>query len=312
MLLTIVVPVYRVENYIRRCIDSVLCQINSSIEIILVDDGSPDNSGKICDDYASKYECIQVIHKTNGGLSSARNAGINEARGEYILFLDSDDWLFEGCLNQFLEIIQNYDADLIVGKAKVIDDQGNTFDKLNYTIRKGLYSSEEYISLLNKRKSYSACAPFTLCRTELIRKKNIRFLEGVVQEDELWTPTILLNAETVFFSDVYFYYNFVRNDSITHSTNKAVEGSDLLTVTRNVLELFQTHGIENAQALTDKMVFNYLRAICLVDRFENEKAIFTGRLLRKYAFFRTTKLKALLYSASPGFYLFVHKLVKGC
>ena len=91
MLLTIVVPVYRVENYIRRCIDSVLCQINSSIEIILVDDGSPDNSGKICDDYASKYECIQVIHKTNGGLSSARNAGINEARGEYILFLDSDD-----------------------------------------------------------------------------------------------------------------------------------------------------------------------------------------------------------------------------
>ena len=229
MLLTIVVPVYRVENYIRRCIDSVLCQINSSIEIILVDDGSPDNSGKICDDYASKYECIQVIHKTNGGLSSARNAGINEARGEYILFLDSDDWLFEGCLNQFLEIIQNYDADLIVGKAKVIDDQGNTFDKLNYTIRKGLYSSEEYISLLNKRKSYSACAPFTLCRTELIRKKNIRFLEGVVQEDELWTPTILLNAETVFFSDVYFYYNFVRNDSITHSTNKAVEGSDLLT-----------------------------------------------------------------------------------
>ena len=183
---------------------------------------------------------------------------------------------------------------------------------MNYTIRKGLYSSEEYISLLNKRKSYSACAPFTLCRTELIRKKNIRFLEGVVQEDELWTPTILLNAETVFFSDVYFYYNFVRNDSITHSTNKAVEGSDLLTVTRNVLELFQTHGIENAQALTDKMVFNYLRAICLVDRFENEKAIFTGRLLRKYAFFRTTKLKALLYSASPGFYLFVHKLVKGC
>ena len=90
---SIIVPVYKVEKYLRKCIDSIINQTLKDIEIILVDDGSPDNCGKICDEYAAKDTRIKVIHKENGGLSSARNAGMEVAEGEYIGFVDSDDWI---------------------------------------------------------------------------------------------------------------------------------------------------------------------------------------------------------------------------
>ncbi|MDY5641403.1 MAG: glycosyltransferase family 2 protein, partial [Candidatus Faecousia sp.] len=90
---SVVIPVYKVEPYLRRCVDSVLAQTLSDLEIILVDDGSPDHCPEICDEYALTHQNIQVIHKTNGGLASARNAGMRIAQGEYILFVDSDDWI---------------------------------------------------------------------------------------------------------------------------------------------------------------------------------------------------------------------------
>lgn len=91
--ISIIVPVYKVEPYLRKCVDSILAQTFTDFEVILVDDGSPDNSGKICDEYASKDSRVRVIHKKNGGLSSARNAGIDVARGKYLGFVDSDDYI---------------------------------------------------------------------------------------------------------------------------------------------------------------------------------------------------------------------------
>ena len=91
--LSIIVPVYKVEQYINKCIDSILNQTFTDFELILVDDGSPDNCGKICDEYAQKDERVRVIHKENGGVSSARNLGIDEAKGEYVSFIDPDDWI---------------------------------------------------------------------------------------------------------------------------------------------------------------------------------------------------------------------------
>ena len=97
---SVVIPVYKVEQYLRRCVDSVLAQTLSDLEIILVDDGSPDHCPEICDEYASKHENIRVIHKPNGGLASARNAGMKVATGQYLFFLDSDDWLDADGLEQ--------------------------------------------------------------------------------------------------------------------------------------------------------------------------------------------------------------------
>lgn len=112
---SVVVPIYKVEQYLGRCIESICRQSYSNLEIILVDDGSPDQCPKICDDYAKKDERIKVIHKANGGLSSARNAGIDIMSGEYVTYIDSDDFLAEDAIARWVEEIEKYQADIVVG-----------------------------------------------------------------------------------------------------------------------------------------------------------------------------------------------------
>lgn len=110
--ISIIVPVYKVEPYLRKCLDSILAQTFTNFEVILVDDGSPDNSGKICDEYAIKDSRVRVIHKENGGLSSARNAGIDIAQGKYLGFVDSDDYIAEDMYEVLYENLKFYDADI--------------------------------------------------------------------------------------------------------------------------------------------------------------------------------------------------------
>ncbi len=112
--ISIIVPVYKVEPYLRKCVDSILAQTFTDFEVILVDDGSPDNSGKICDEYASKDSRVRVIHKENGGLSSARNAGIDVARGKYLGFVDSDDYIEKDMYELLYDNIVKEQADLSI------------------------------------------------------------------------------------------------------------------------------------------------------------------------------------------------------
>ena len=107
--ISVIVPVYKVEKYIRKCIDSILNQTYQNIEVILVDDGSPDNCGKICDEYAYLDKRVRVIHKKNGGLGSARNVGLGLAKGQYIMFVDSDDYLTKDSIGTVLKAIVDYD-----------------------------------------------------------------------------------------------------------------------------------------------------------------------------------------------------------
>lgn len=113
-LISIIIPVYKVEKYLEKCIESVLKQTYTNLQIILVDDGSPDNCGKICDEYAKKDSRIEVIHKINGGLSDARNVGINRANGRYIGFVDSDDYIKEDMYEKLINLIKEYDADISI------------------------------------------------------------------------------------------------------------------------------------------------------------------------------------------------------
>lgn len=117
--ISVIIPVYRVEKTLRQCVDSVLCQTYRDFEVILVDDGSPDSCGAICDEYA-EHDNVVVIHKENGGLSDARNAGLSKARGDYVMFLDSDDYLSQDCL----ETLQGRDADMVIGSIVVLHEDG--------------------------------------------------------------------------------------------------------------------------------------------------------------------------------------------
>lgn len=124
-MISVVVPVYKVEKYLERCINSVLSQSYKDLEVILVDDGSPDKCGKICDEYAKKDDRVKVIHKENGGQSSARNIGIQEAKGQYISFIDSDDYLEKNAYETLIKVATTTNADITEGGVQSIPSLEN-------------------------------------------------------------------------------------------------------------------------------------------------------------------------------------------
>ena len=145
-MISIVVPVYKVEKYLNRCVDSILNQTYTDFECILVDDGSPDKCGQICDEYAELDKRIRVIHKENGGLSDARNVGIDAAKGEYILFVDSDDWIHPQLIELTLKIIIKEKADVVSYDYKKVNNAGNLpFYDVDEEIGKVTTYSREYI-----------------------------------------------------------------------------------------------------------------------------------------------------------------------
>lgn len=135
-LISVIVPVYRVEKYLDTCVKSILTQTYKNFELILVDDGSPDNCPALCDKYAEIYKNIRVIHKENGGLSDARNIGVTMAKGEYVTFIDSDDYVHPLYLEMLLNGIRNTKADFSVGDIKVIFEEQNFFDIIDKNLIK--------------------------------------------------------------------------------------------------------------------------------------------------------------------------------
>ena len=134
ILLSIIIPVYNVEKYIKRCLDSILCQETENYEVILVDDGSTDSSGIICDSYAKCRKNVVCIHKTNGGLSDARNEGLKHCKGKYVWFVDSDDYITEDALESLEKVLCKYSSDVVVCMSKTIDDYGKIQDECHYEI----------------------------------------------------------------------------------------------------------------------------------------------------------------------------------
>lgn len=214
-LVTVIVPVYKVEKYLEKCVDSILNQTYSSLEIILVDDGSPDNCGALCDNYAINDERIIVIHQENQGLSEARNAAIDIASGEYITFVDSDDWIDICFIENLLSLLIREKAQIAVTSLLNVFEDGSTQKNTN----------ESSLIKLNKIEALS-CYLFngylTPCACGKLYKKelwnNIRFPKGKLFEDQFTIYKVLEKAETVIFSpkDLYFYLK--RNGSIGHST----------------------------------------------------------------------------------------------
>lgn len=212
--ISIVVPVYKVENYIDRCIESLLNQSYKNLEIILVDDGSPDKCGDICEEYALKDKRIKVIHKENGGLSDARNYGIQYITGEYTLFLDSDDYIEKDCIESLLKIAKENKSDIV--------QSGFYYDYRNYLLYDNRYYNEEdnIINLdnfsameeliINERIKNFAWGK--LFKTELIR--NIPFKKGVLFEDVFWTHQVIKKIEKYTITHIPKWYYVQREDSI--------------------------------------------------------------------------------------------------
>ncbi len=220
---SIVVPIYKVEKYLHQCIDSLLNQDFNDYEIILVDDGSPDLCPKICDEYATKDSKIKVIHKPNGGLSDARNAGIAIAEGKYITFVDSDDfWRGNDILTGVSEIIKNNKyPDIIVSDFIKYYEQNNKYLEPSVICPKELNSRTkqevlEYLYFYQTDMKMSACQKFT--KYELLTTNT--FEEGLLSEDIDWSLKIYPLAESIaFYNKPYYCYRQQREGSITNTAS---------------------------------------------------------------------------------------------
>lgn len=210
-MISIIVPVYKVENYLHRCIDSILSQSFTDFELILVDDGSPDNCGKICDEYAQKDNRVRVFHKSNGGVSSARNLGLDNAKGEWIAFIDSDDFVENGYLEELLSYETNTSADIITS-IKILDSTNNsvTLQRKEFGLLFSIYKFEKF------------CPPWgKLLRKDIISNNNLKFNTRVhLGEDAMFVLSYLLNADKItLISSNKYNYEKGRPNSLTKKIN---------------------------------------------------------------------------------------------
>ena len=235
-LVSIVVPVYNVAKYLKRCVDSLIKQTYDNIEIILVDDGSTDGSSSICDDYAKTNSMIKVIHKVNGGLSSARNCGLDNSSGTYIIFVDSDDWIHLDTISHCVFLMKKNNADVVQFNMKYVSEYCEDLDnerkeKLNLYFDKDILWHLMYFS--TKTDLY-----FSVCRC-LFKKEIIdkfRFEEGKINEDLMFKYLVFSDCHLLVNTNLCFYYYFQGCGSISTSLLKNKD-FDLYDASRHILEL---------------------------------------------------------------------------
>lgn len=213
--ISVVIPIYHVAAYMRRSIDSVLNQTYKNLEIILVDDGGDDECPQICDEYAQKDLRIKVIHKENGGLSDARNAGVKIATGKYLAFLDSDDYIAEDTYEKMLETLKKNQADIVVCNYESVTDAGIPIPERNnnMSVKERLYTSREAIEkLCGPDYHYWVTAWNRLYKIEIVKK--VQFPKGKIHEDEFTAHLFYDAAEKIMGMEEAFYKYVIREDSI--------------------------------------------------------------------------------------------------
>ena len=213
--ISVIVPVYNVEMYLARCINSVLAQSYINIEVILVDDGSTDGSGYLCDLIAKDDKRINVIHKQNGGLSSARNAGIEHCTGSYVTFIDSDDWVSPLYLEVLYNLLTLYNASFAVCSLLKTDGSKQSLQVKADTSRAKCYSASQYLDIYfrknGNRTIHYACGK--LYKRDLL--ENDQFPAGVLNEDVESMFKVLLKSKTIIETDEPLYYYYQNPQSIT-------------------------------------------------------------------------------------------------
>lgn len=237
--ISIIIPIYNVEKYLTVCIDSLMSQGDLRMEIILVNDGSTDLSGEIADEYAKKEERIKVIHQENGGASAARNTGLDIASGEYIAFLDSDDWIKEESLPLLYHEAVKHHADVVMGNIWLCHQDGN-MDKpfkciSNESINEVLSGKDGFIELV-KTCFYLPTPVRYICNRKYLHKIQARFEEGIMHEDELWCPIVLCQAERIVITNIEFYYYRQNEESVMHTTGLVRRLKSLFRVTDGLIK----------------------------------------------------------------------------
>lgn len=253
--ISVIIPVYKVEKYLDRCIRSVVDQTYKNLEIIIVDDGSPDRCGIICDEWAKKDKRIKIIHKENGGLSDARNAGLDIASGEYICFVDSDDYIHSEMYQRLYEKTKQYNADItICGFYRVSDPDGEIIC-CERTFGDGLIDKKDALKYLCRHSSYLAVWN-KLYKRSLFH--DLRFPKKKLEEDVFVMPRLYDKSEIILsVPDSYYYYVMTAN-SISRCV-KTVKNLDGVEGYYNMLLFCENKGYTCLlNEISAKMIDNYM------------------------------------------------------
>lgn len=236
-LVSIVVPIYNVEQYLEKCVESICRQTYENLEIILVNDGSPDHCGQMCEEYAKKDNRIKVIHKKNGGLSDARNSGVKLATGKYLLFVDSDDYIAKDLVEKTAAIAEKNNCDMVLYDYYYVEPD-------NVEIRSTIVPANKVISLEQEHTlllaATSACAK--LFNREFYVKANCPFPQGIYFEDLATTSIFFMRAKRVFYLKEPLYYYINRENSIMTGKNFEKSSHDKLVALEHILSAYKKEG----------------------------------------------------------------------
>lgn len=272
-LISIVVPVYNVEKYIHRCVDSILAQTYTNLEIILINDGSADNSGKICDEYAQKDARINVIHKRNGGPSSARNEGIDIASGKYLSFIDSDDWVAANFIEVLLKTIMKFNTKIAcTGYYFVNPNNTLAVDVSDKNNKERIITSNLILEECFSNLGFYACNK--LFAKELF--DDIRFPAGKLFEDMATISKVLVKADAVAVNNTpLYYYNRCNLNSFTKRAF-SIKKLDYFEFSRELLDYAQNNNKENLIKIIKRErayhISGFFRQMA-ENNFENKKII---------------------------------------
>lgn len=305
---SVIVPIYNVDKYLRRCIDSVLNQSYSNYEVILIDDGSTDLCGDICDEYKNKFNNIKVIHQKNQGLSAARNTGIDNCSGDYLIFIDSDDYIEKHFIEYHVNVIKRYNADMVISGIETY------------------YEGNEENNLEKKSKSEMLLPPGEVLKRMLMQKgidvgavakvysrkqfENIRYPVGKVYEDMLVVDKIIRNYNRIVVSDYVGYFYLQRQGSILH-TKMDRKRMSLIDASFYLIDFCQENYPEVKNAAIYRFVINNFQILKISVRekkFQKESNVIRHNILKykKYIFLSeeiTLKMKVstflLLFGLLP-------------
>lgn len=309
--ISVIVPVYNSEKYIRRCVDSILSQTYLDFELLIINDGSTDRTREICDEYAVKDCRVRVFHKNNGGVSYARNIGLDNAKGEWVTFVDSDDWVSNSYLYNLLSHIDS--VDLVISYAEIVYSTGKR-RKENYGSK---IITDKYDVLFVENDLNWHTSPWSkLFKTNLC--ENLRFIEGMhIGEDLAFLYTYMLNCDKVYVSSDTDYFYYVENqDSLTKRVNHLNE--ELLSyhnVNQVIGKLIKSKGITSPKALSKLgwITAYYVRRVLNSLYYDGEKRTLSSRIkyiktldLEKYVkYIEISSYKERIYLYMLKFRLFV-------
>lgn len=265
--ISVIIPVYNAEKTLHRCVDSILVQTFSDFEVLLIDDGCKDNSGNICDEYAKKDSRVKVVHKDNGGVSSARNVGLDKAKGEWITFIDADDYI----ASDFFSVIDNNDCDFIIGQSQHFDPSGKYWYSERLSPQKVLSEEKKRDFLEHNLLWHIMRTPWgKFFKRDLIA--SIRFDEGMkVGEDTVFVHDYLLHCTNIAVVDSTTYYYFDSDDNV--NVKYSMSPQESLDHLKKIIEHYRKLNVKSPQF--EFFEFRFFLSLCQ-DLMEEKSKLWYG------------------------------------